>query len=200
MALPPLATVAQLEARLGHPVDETRAAALLDDASSVVRNYTRQTITRVEDDKFTVRYSRGRVLLPEHPADKPTLVERADGSGAIPEVMWWYSGLNEVEFYNSTLIANGPYYRHAMRAVTVTYSHGYQEVPADIVAVTCQMVARVIDGAIQSPGLRGEGIDDYRADLGGGLSSGTIALVPEEKQVLDRYKRRTSSTVLRNII
>lgn len=199
MALPPLATVQQLEARIGHSVDEARAAALLDDASSIVRNYTRQTITRVENDRFTVRYSRGRVTLPERPADEPTLVERADGSGVIPHVSWWWSGLNEVEFYNSTLIANGPYYRHAMRSVTVTYSHGYEEIPADIVAVVCQMVARVIDGAVTSPGLRSEAIDDYTAQLGGGLSSGTIALVPEESRVLDRYRRRGGSTALRYI-
>lgn len=200
MALPPLATVEQLEARLGHPVDAVRAAALLDDASAVVRNYTRQTITRVENDRFTVQYSRGRVRLPEKPADEPTLVERADGSGVIPHVSWWWSGLGEVEFYNSTLIANGPFYRHAMRAVTITYSHGYPEVPADIVAVVCQMVARVIDGSVSSPGLRSEAIDDYKADLGGGLSSGTIALVPEETRTLDRYKSRSSSTKLRNIV
>jgi hypothetical protein len=107
--------------------------------------------------------------------------------------------LNEVEFYNSTLIANGPYYRHAMRSVIVTYSHGYQEIPADIVAVVCQVVGRVIDSAVSSPGLRSEAIDDYKADLGGGLSSGTIALVPEEMHVLDRYRTRSSSTGLRYV-
>jgi hypothetical protein len=199
VALPPLATVAQLEARLGHPVDEVRAAALIEDASAVVRNYTRQMISYVQDDKIALRYSRGRVTLPERPAFQPTQVERADGSGVIPPVSWWWSGLNEVEFYNSTLIANGPYYRHAMRSVIVTYSHGYQDIPADIVAVVCQVVGRVIDSAVSSPGLRSEAIDDYKADLGGGLSSGTIALVPEEMHVLDRYRTRSGSTGLRYV-
>lgn len=199
MALPPLVTVAQLEARLGHPVDEARASALIDDASAVVRNYTRQMISYLQDDRVTLRYSRGRVTLPERPAFQPTKVERADGSGVIPPVSWWWSGLNEVEFYNSTLIANGPYYRHAMRSVTVTYSHGYDDTPADIVAVICQMVGRVIDGAVSSPGLRSEAIDDYKADLGGGLSSGTIALVPEEMRVLDRYRTRSGSAGLRYV-
>jgi len=193
----PLATVAELEARLGHSVDQDRAFALLLDASNIVRGYTRQVISRVEDDKVVLRFGHGRVILPQRPADKPTLVERADGSGAIPAVSWWWSGLGEIDFMNYALVANGPYYRHAMRAVIVTYSHGYDTIPGDIVAVVCQMVGRVLDGAISTPGLRSEAIDDYQANLGGGLVSGTIALVPEEMRALDKYRVKAGSVGLR---
>lgn len=193
----PLATVEELEARLGHTVDATRAFALLLDASNIVRGYTRQTISRVENDKAVLRFGHGRVILPQRPADKPTLVERADGSGAVPEVSWWWSGLDEIDFMNYALVANGPFYRHAMRAVIVTYSHGYETIPGDVVAVVCQMVGRVLDSAVSSPGLRSEMIDDYKADLGGGLVSGSIALVPDEKETLDKYRRRAGSVGLR---
>lgn len=197
MDLPSLATITELETRLGHSVDSARGQALLSDASSVVRGYTRQTLSRVVDDTVVLRYIKGRVVLPERPCDKPTLVERADGTGVIPAISWWWSGLNEVEFYNDSLVANGPYYRHAMRMVKVTYSHGYTEIPGDIVMIVCQMVGRVLDGAISTPGLRSEAIDDYKVDLGGYLSSGTIALVPEEKLILDRYRNRVGSVGLR---
>lgn len=197
MPLPSLATIAQLEARLGHTVDAVRAQALLDDASNIVRGYTRQTLSRVENDKVVLRFGHGRVVLPQRPADKPSLVERADGSGAVPAVSWWWSGLGEIDFMNYALVANGPFYRHAMRAVIVTYSHGYAEIPGEIVAVVCQMVGRVIDGAVSTPGLRSEAIDDYKADLGGGLVSGSIALVPDEKETLDKFRVRAGSVGLR---
>lgn len=57
MALPPLATVADLEARLGHPItdpaEQARANALLADASALVRFAAGQTWVD-ENDNLTV--------------------------------------------------------------------------------------------------------------------------------------------------
>ncbi|AYN57276.1 head-to-tail adaptor [Arthrobacter phage Bridgette] len=197
MADPVLATVEQLEARLGHTVDADRATALLEDASAIVRGYTRQYFSRVEDDVVTLRVDNGCVVLPQRPADKPTLIARADGSGVIGAASWWWTGMGVVELNPPAWLANGPTRRsRPVVGVTVTYSHGYEEIPGDVVAVVCQMVARVIEGT-DTHGLRSESIDDYQYQLGGGIVSGAVALVPAEMHTLDRYRRRVGSARLR---
>jgi hypothetical protein len=196
MALPALATQVDLEARLGHTVDADRAAALLVDASATVRRYVRQQISRVVDDTVTVRVDRGRVVLPERPAEKPTQIVRADTGWVIPPAAWWWTGVGAVELFSPTWVGNGPtpgFRDSRLHAVTVTYTHGYEEIPQEIVKVVCQMVGRVIDGAFGSPGLRQEVIDDYTAMAGGSLVSGTVALVPEEKEDLEPFRVRRGS-------
>lgn len=191
MPAPVLATVEQLNARLGQTVDTARATALLEDASAVVRGYTGQHFTRMENDKVTLRVNRDRVVLPQRPADKPTVIAEFGGA-ALPASAWWWGGIGVVEFGSPSWVANGPTVSRHPRTVEVTYSHGYTEIPGDVVAVVCQMVGRVIlsDAA---PGLRSESIDDYQYQLGGGIVSGAVALVPEERQALDRYRRRVGS-------
>lgn len=196
MADPVLATVEQLEARLGHTVDADRATALLEDASAIVRGYTRQHFSRVEDDEVTLPVSNGKIVLPQRPADKPTVVARVDGTGFFPASAWWWGGVGVVEFGSPSWVANGPSYGSAPRSATVTYSHGYEEIPGDVVAVVCQMVARVIEGS-DTHGLRSESIDDYQYQLGGGIVSGAVALVPAEMHSLDRYRKRVGTVRLR---
>lgn len=203
MALAPLATTADLQARAGQPftVEQTaQADALLLDASASVRNYTGQQFTRVTNDVATLRVSRGRVILPQRPADKPTSISYADGSGVISTAAWWWGGLEQVDLCPPSYIANGPTWwnRRVPEAVIVTYSHGYTEIPSDVVGVVCQMAIRVLFGAASSPGLRSEAIDDYQYALGGSLVSGTVALVPEEREILDRYRRRVGAVSLRS--
>ncbi|AYN57415.1 head-tail adaptor [Arthrobacter phage Constance] len=196
MADPVLATVEQLEVRLGHTVDADRATALLEDASAIVRGYTRQYFTRVIDDVATLPVNRGKVILPQQPAEKPTLIARVDGTGVYPAASWWWGGVGIVEFGSPGWLANGPSYGRSPRSVIVTYTHGYEDIPGDVVAIVCQMVARVIEGT-DTHGLRSESIDDYQYQLGGGIVSGAVALVPAEMHTLDRYRRRVGSVVLR---
>lgn len=196
MADPVLATADQLEAFLGHAVDATRATALLEIASGVVRGYTGQHFSKVIDDVATLGVTRGQVSLPQRPAEKPTLVARADGTGVYPATSWWWGGVGVIEFGAPSWVANGPSHGRSPHAVTVTYSHGYDEIPAEVVGVVCQMVGRVIDGS-DTPGLRSESIDDYQYQMGGNIVSGAIALVPSEKETLDRYRRRSGSVAFR---
>ena len=196
MADPALATVEQLQTGLGHTVDAPRATALLERASAIVRGYTGQYFSRVEDDVVTLTVNRGEVTLPQRPAEKPTLISRADGTGIYPEGSWYWGGVGIVEFGSPSWLANGPSRTRSPQAVTVTYTHGFEEIPDDVVAVVCQMVGRVLDGS-DTPGLRSESIDDYQYQMGGNIVSGAIALVPAEKEALDRYRRRTGSVAFR---
>lgn len=195
MPPPVLATVQQLEARLGQTVDAVRATALLEDASAVARGYTGQHFTRVLNDKATLRVDRGRVVLPQRPAEKPSSISEV-GGGVLPVSAWWWSGVGVVEFGSPAWLANGPTVARFPRTVEVTYTHGYTEIPGDVVAVVCQMVGRVIVSEA-APGLMSESIDDYQYRLGGGIVSGAVALVPAERDALDRYRTRTRSVGLR---
>lgn len=195
MPAPVLATVAQLEARLGHAVDAIRATALLEDASAVIRGYTGQHFSRVVGDVVTLPVTRGLLVLPQRPADKPTAIANIDGV-AIPASAWYWGGVGVVEFGSPSWVANGPSRTGSPRTVMVTYSHGYPEIPGDVIAVACQMVGRVLDGS-DTPGIMSEAIDDYQFRLGGGLVSGAVAMVPDERRAMDRYRRRVGSAVLR---
>jgi hypothetical protein len=195
VADPVLATVDQLEAFLGHTVDATRATALLEFASAVVRGYAGQHFSRVVDDVATVAVNRGQAVLPQRPAEKPTQVANY-GGGAIPTAGWWWGGVGIIEFGSPSWVANGPSSGSSPRLVEVTYTHGFEEIPTDVVAVVCQMVARVIDGG-DTHGLRSESIDDYQYQMGGNIVTGALALVPSEKETLDRYRRRSGSVGFR---
>lgn len=196
MTDPVLATVQQLEAFLGHTVDADRANALLEVASAGVRGYTGQHFSKVIDDVATIAVTRGQAVLPQRPAEKPSLVARADGTGLYPAASWYWGGVGVIEFGSPSWLANGPSRSSSPQAVTVTYTHGFDEIPADVVGVVCQMVGRVIDGS-DTPGLRGESIDDYQYQMGGNIVSGAVALVPSEKETLDRYRRRSGSVAFR---
>jgi hypothetical protein len=162
----------------------------------VVRGYTGQYFSKVIDDVATLAVTRGQVALPQRPAEKPSIVARADGTGVYPASSWWWGGVGVVEFGSPSWVANGPSRGSSPHAVTVTYTHGFDEIPADVVAVVCQMVGRVIDGS-DTPGLRSESIDDYQYQMGGNIVSGAVALVPAEKETLDRYRRRSGSVGFR---
>jgi len=178
--------------------DSDRATALLERASDVVRRYTGQTFTRVVDDTVTLRVDRGKLVLPQRPAEKPTRILNADG-GVLPPSAWWWGGLGIVEFGAPTWVANGPAYARAPRVVTVTYTHGYEDedIPGDVQSIVCDVANRVYSSPASGPGLRSEGIDDYRYDMGGGVVTGALALVPSEMVILDRYRSRTGAVRLR---
>ncbi len=196
MALPPLATVTDLQSRFPRTLtaDEgSRAGFLLGDASTLVRNYTGQQFTRVTNDTVTLRLNRGRITLPQRPADKPTAIAYADGVGTIPTAAWWWGGLDTVDFMPPPWLGNGPAFTHLRRptTVTVTYSHGYTELPQDVVSIVCSMVGRVISAGAVMPGLSSGGLDDFRFQMGGSLTTGALVLTEEEKTETNQYRPKT---------
>lgn len=200
MALDPLATVADLEDRLGKPISNPiQAEAWLRDASALVRRYTRQQFTRVENDVIVLRVDRQSVYLPQRPADKPTDIVYADGQGVVSVSAWWFNGLDQVDFTPPAWLINGPAFNHLRRPTTVqiTYSHGYPEIPDDIVSIVCSAVLRVAAAPGMMPGLRQGALDDFSFTLGGNLTTGAIQLTPDERSQLDTYRGRPRSAVLR---
>ena len=200
MVLPSLATVADLAATLGRtftPDQEAQAQALLDQASSIVRAYVRQDITRATTtDTFTMRRADpvlhrcgGLVTLPQRPVVDITVVS-INGTATTD---WWQEGSNLL--LRAWAWAEPPAANRGPQ-VTVTYTHGWESVPGDIAAIALQAANRVM---VNPSGIRSETV--------GGIS--TTYLIPAtgenlgvllsrtEQKVLDRYRRTAASVPLR---
>lgn len=196
MALVSLANVDDLETRLGRTLtaaEGPRAEALLEDASAAVRGYTGQQITRpdpADDDTRTatarLKVVGGTVRLPQRPVNDVTSVKDTNGNDVL---FTWYAGdvvqvaSNVPDTWAWVPWLNGIAY------VDVTYAPGYEEVPGDIVAVVCQVAARALGQPPDDSGKTSETIAGYSYTVGTAAASGAVGLLPDEKAVLDRYKR-----------
>lgn len=137
------ATSMDLEERLGvefTAAEHLRARGLLLKASNLIRAATGQHISLVEGDVYTTRgYAGSRLTLPERPILDITEVlvgdTTIDASGYYFQgdelIRWGASGWPQLGFGSSTDV------------LAVTYTHGYEEIPGDVVAVCLEMVVRV---------------------------------------------------------
>src|ERR1043165_3246364 len=100
------ATHSDFASRLGVDLtvaEQTDATTLLELASDIIRDETGQTISRVDDDEFTIRSVYGnRIALPQRPVIEISSV--AVGSTAVTD--WYLDGSELVR--GRILAANGP--------------------------------------------------------------------------------------------
>jgi hypothetical protein len=198
--LPSLATVADLATLLGRtftPQQELQAQALLDQASAVVRAYVRQDISRATTtDTFTMRRTpvlhrcAGAVTLPQRPVvDIETVLVNG-----VPTQDWWQDGS---DLLLRSAAWDRPPAAHRPPQVTVTYTHGYDPVPADIQAIVMQAANRVIvnPSGIRSETVGGESVTYLIPAVGEYLG---VLLSRTEQKVLDRYRRTAGSVNLRS--
>lgn len=195
--LPSLVTVADFAARLGRTlttVQQAQAQALLDDASGVVRAYLRQDVTLgTTTEMFTMRrrdpvlYRRaGVVTLPQRPIVSIATVA-VDGTVTAD---WWQDGTDLL--LRAWSWAHPPA-AHRPPQVEVTYTHGWDPVPADIAAIVMQAANRAIvnPGQLRSETVGGESVTYLIPTSGEALG---VLLSRTEQRVLDRY-RLTAGTV-----
>lgn len=197
-----LASPADLEARLGRDLtaqEAARAEALLNDASAVVRAYTRQTFDLATDDEVVLRATGGRITLPGWPVQDVSRVEVIGGSEALPDFTladWLFDGIDTVRIGEGAAVINLPEawwdddgYPGTYR---VTYTHGYAEVPGDVLAVVCGVVLRVLTNP---SGYRSETVGSYSVTYAvpaTGEQLGTN-LTRYEMKALDRYRRKSDT-------
>jgi hypothetical protein len=195
----PLATQADLEAALQRTLDATQAAMALRRASARVRKYCRQEITLVENETITLP-GNGRVLyLPQRPLvlddTHPLTVVELFGITNVE-----YTALEGRDYtrvgtqltrgeawWAPTRLMGFPWLRPQgiwAQRVRVTYSHGYSDVPDDIVDVVLDLAAM----AMTNPqGLRSESIDDYSRTFAAEMIGGP-QLSAEHKEALRPYR------------
>lgn len=201
-SLPSLAELSDVEDRLGRdlePEESRRADALLRDASTVVRNYTRRDFTL---GNTVARYlPRGRkVILPKRPVVAVNSVKAVIGLGqsqvtTILPFWSWVAG-NEIVLGDPTLLINGPTYEWNDQDVwaEIDYDHGHAETPTDIVSVVANLVVRNL--TVPKSGLvDSETVGPYSARYSGFTASGPLGLSEPDRVILNRYRATTSQTV-----
>ncbi len=190
MALDPLATVDDLEARLGRSLDDTetiQAEALLAGASARVRTYTGQDFTAVEGDVVQVKARNGVARLPQRPVTAVSAV--ADLSANDVSYTWLNDDRIQVGPTSLNWFEVEPW-RNTVPDLRVTYDHGYEEIPGDIVDVVCSMVARSLARGPDSGAIQSESIAGYSYSIGASAAAGSVGLLNDERAALDVYRRR----------
>jgi hypothetical protein len=190
--LQPLATVEQLAIilKVDLPADDPTAAFLLGWASDPVRAYLGQDVTLVEDDVVLLTPAAGRIELPQWPVRSVSLVEVAD---RYDVELWTPLDAQEYRLDISRGrirgTGNGSYYGYPSwpyhwptftDSFRVTYTHGYDEVPAGIAGVTASVAARLYN---MPPGI----INERNGQRSATFSADSF-LTPLEKMTLGQYR------------
>lgn len=189
--LPSLATVADLATRLNRtftPEQELQVQALLDDASSAVRAFTRQDLTRATTtETLTMRRAdpvlhrcAGIVTLPQRPVID---IESVAVDGTVSSE-WWQDGQ---DLLLRSWSWDQPPAAHRPPQVTVTYTHGWDPVPGEITAIVLQAVNRMLvnPSQLRSETVGGESVTYLIPTTGEALG---VLLSRTEERVLKRYR------------
>lgn len=170
MALPPLATTADLTL-FGYPDDVP--ASVLERASARVRRYTRQDIS---PGTSTVELFGPPFRLPQRPVREVTAVTGTSSWTLHP------AGVLEIA-------GCGP--------ITVTYDHGFDELPDDLVELVCQIATRLhsTPDAIQT-GARTEQAGGESVTWGVEAYAASTGLTTEEKSGLDKLFPKLPKTAI----
>lgn len=202
-----LASKCALELRLGRVLsaeEEARADALLEDASALVRSYTRQDFAPPTPETVVLRASGGIVRLPKTPVTAVTAVV-AVGVGEGPDltlVGWTFDGIDVIDVNGwDSLIINLPETLYDCTSLPptyrVTYAPGYATVPADVVAVVCAMAMRTLTAPTMASGITSETIGSYSYRMAEGGIGTSVHLAQHEKTVLERYRRKADTIPVR---
>lgn len=201
------ATIADIEDFLqltitGDAVKEAAANIALEWASEAIRNYTKQTIDEVLNDVITVDILgyNTQIYLPELPVLSVDLVVEDGDTLTVDDD--YKLGENGILYR----VSNGYQTRWAygIQIITITYDHGYYDIPDDIVAVCARAASRAYQAGLKSadaggiPGVASKSLGDFsvsfQSEAGGGVgeglmgASGARLLLLSEKDILDRYR------------
>lgn len=186
----PLATSDDVQERLGRALTSEEAAkidALLTDASSSVIAYSGQTFAATTTTALLPIRNRG-VRLPQRPVT--AVASAVDQFGnSLPFI--WITGDSLVTLASSTWINAFelnilPWTR--ISKVNVTYTHGWDPIPDDVIGVVCQIVGRALGTPSIEAGITSESIAGYSYTQGAAAGAGPFGMLPDEKRILDRYR------------
>lgn len=202
-----LAELSDVEDRLGRDLTDAetgRALAALRDTSAVVRRYTRRTFTR-EQSTQRLRPVGGKVTLPQRPVvSVDAVVVLGDQGQRITLPVWTWDGGSELWIYSdSSQIINlseslADLFLYRTPLVEVTYTHGFAEIPDDVVAIVAgkavvQLSLPASGGGVMSS----ETADIYSYQLAGFARSGPLGLSDADKLILNAYRPGAKAIELR---
>lgn len=176
---------------------EGSASRAIAEASASIRNYCRQDFDEVEDDEATLDGTgTSKLLLPQLPVTEVTEVLVDDEALESDDYVLGQHGI---------LHRVGARWPAGIQNVIVTYSHGYDEIPADVAAICARAAGRAYQAGLRAeesggvPGIASTNLGDYGvsfASEGGAGQEGILGasaahlLLPSEKRILDAYRVR----------
>ena len=182
--MPALATVADLAAFCGWAGSDAQARLAIDVATGVVQRACAQTLLPVVGDVVTLAGGQPTLILPERPVTAVSGVAGYD-SGA-----WRWDG-RDMLMLTAGAVWSATVTSHAWMVwpdtVTVTYSHGFTSIPADLKGVCLTVATRLLDNP---SGVRAETVAGYSATYG---DAAGISLTATERAVCNTYRRRTTA-------
>lgn len=201
--LPPLATFDDLADYMQSTPSRAAGERALRTASATIRRHTKQTLTRVDNETIELPGGDRILVLPQRPAvvdaEHPlTVVELAAGGTEIVAVEDRdFTRLGDEldrgdPWFPQDRFMGWPFNRVQgvwTPKVRVTYSHGYLEVPDDIVGVCLDLAAATVSNP-----------NRYRSETAGSVSVtytvetfGTGKLTDDHRETLATYRRRVGS-------
>lgn len=172
---------------------QARAEKLLLQAANKIRSYTRQNFDHVTTtDK--VRAIGNLVRLPQRPVVAITGVKLIDYLGnEWPVPAYGFDGIDRLDLALYGTILNLPeavsLEGYWSGTVEVTYEHGYETVPQEIIDLNAELVARIFNSPTQGAvGVRAQGVGPYNVSFDPATSGGMITLTAEDRATLDRYR------------
>lgn len=210
MALPPLATVADLEAAMQRPagsLDATQAGLALRRASARVRRYTGQDFTFAADDTIEVPGGERVLVVPQRPlvvdATHTLTVVEISVPGSVETPLTENTDFtrlgNELTrgypWYAPTRLMGWPWRQQQgvwAPKVRLIYSHGYiSDIPDDVLDIVLDLASMNLSNP---ENLRSISIDDYARTFAA-ETIGNAALTPGHKADLRPYRRSAFSVV-----
>lgn len=185
-----LATSYDCELRLGRALSSTEARrvdVLLADASATIRAYTGQTISQdTTTDRVKVR--RTKIRLPQRPVTAVDAI--ADRNGTALTYTWLGGDEIQLGLLSSLYDWAWEAWSTELGAVDVTYTHGHDPIPDDVVGVCASVALRALGQTPTESGFTARSIEGYSEQFGSTGAAGPFGLLPDERFILDRYRRR----------
>lgn len=177
---------------------EAAAMRALAEATAAVRNYCRQYFELVAGEEITLDCNGGtKLFLPELPVTAVTAVVE-DGEALTVD--------DDYKLGQHGILhrMGGGQWASGIQIIAVTYSHGYANLPEDIVAVTTRAACRAYQAGLRAAevdgvlGISSKALGDfsvtYASEAGGGVGEGIMGasaarmLLLSEKDILNNYR------------
>lgn len=172
--------------------DTSSCIRAIEEATAAIKSYCGQEIASGESTlDFDIWVPRRFILLPELPVNSVTSVVEDDED--------LVEGRDEdyVLAQHGKLYRVGGFWSTGPQIVEVTWTHGYTQIPEDIVGVCARAASRAYQAGLKSASMDGlSGISarslgdfsvQYHSERGEGASA-SYMLLESEKRILSRYK------------
>lgn len=204
LPVPSLCVPQDVQDRCVRPLLEAelpRVFALIQDASSQIRSYTRRTFAQQQITQ-TLRATSNLIKIPQVPVVSVDAVGLVDYLGSITTVpAFGFDGIDEIDLGSYRSVLNLP--EDALTfgsvwsgSVRLTYTYGYSSIPAEVTSVCAQMVARIFNtpgsGVV---GVQLERVGPFEMRLNGaGDLVGVLQMTDSDKDTL-RYYRSIANVI-----